>query len=269
MRIYQTFLCALLMGALALPVTVSAQRTSGKYAFTLSDGYFLDLQNSYVEVVSAEAYNRSDAHNQAMQKIIERRSMATGSSSHVTIGADGSVSVESDHNVIVKARILNEYVQVMPHGYRVYLLVQTAKNPMYQYEPVSVSDYYSAGARVLVPGWAQLYKGNKTKGSLIIAAELLSVAGIVLCENQRSDYNNKALEQPRFAQQYYDKASNWETARNISIGVAASVWVYSLIDGLVSKGKQRVLVGRAPSRGLSLMPTLSDKGAGLSLAYHF
>ncbi len=269
MRIQRMFLSVLLIGALALPATMSAQRTLDRHAPTWVGGYFRDLDYSYVEVVSAEGYNLGDVRQQAAQKIIERRSIATGAPSRVTIGADGNVSVESDHNVIVKARIIDEYVQEMPHGYSVYLLVQTAKNPTYRYEPVSVSPYYSAGARVLVPGWAQLYKGSKTKGTLIIAAELLSAAGIVLCENQRSDYNNKALQQPRFAQQYYDKASNWETARNVSIGVAAGVWVYSLIDGLVAKGKKRVLVGRAPSHCLSLMPTLSNEGAGLSLAYHF
>ena len=269
MRICRILLSALLMGALAVPVTMQAQTSSSRNAPTWAGGYFRDLDYSYVEVVSAEGYNLADVRQKAAEQIISRRSMATGTSAKVSIGTDNSVSVVSDHNVIVKARIIDEYVQTLPNGYRVSLLVQTAKNPTYAFEPVSVSAYYSAGARSLVPGCAQLYKGSKTKGSLIIAAELLSVAGIVLCENQRSDYNNKALEQPRFAQQYYDKASNWETARNVSIGVAAGVWVYSLIDGLVSKGKQRVLVGRAPSRGLSLMPTLSDKGAGLSLAYHF
>ena len=103
----------------------------------------------------------------------------------------------------------------------------------------------------------------------MLASEAVAVAGIILCDNQGASYNKKAIEQPKFAKQYSSKASNWETGRNICIGVAAGLWVYNIVDAAVAKGCRRVIVKRADGGGLSLAPFGHPQGAGLSLAYRF
>lgn len=231
-------------------------------------GYFKEVANSYIEVVSAFDYDLKGAKDKAAKEILRRRSLATGA--EVNVKLDGSnVQVASEHNLIVKARIVDEYIDHMPDGYTVYLLVQTAKNPTFTYEPVILSDEYKFSGRVFVPGMAQLYKGSKTKGTCIIAAEALSVASIIVCENQRASYNKKAIENSKYVKEYSSKASNWETGRNISIGVAAGIWAYNIIDGIIAKGKKRILVGHSREDGLSVSPYITNNASGISMAYHF
>lgn len=231
-------------------------------------GYFKELGNSYLEVVSAFGYDMAEARGKAAKEVIARRSLATGSEANVTI-RNGNVNVESDHELIVKARIIEEYAHHTTGGYTVYLLVQTAKNPTLPYESVTFTNDYKVGARPLVPGMAQLYKGSKGKAGVIIGAQALSIASIILCENQRSSYHSKIAEQPRFAKEYKNKADNWETGRNISIGVAAGIYVWNLIDGFVAKGKKKIITGKPNGGGLSVVPYATPTAAGMSFAYTF
>ena len=232
-----------------------------------TNGYFKELSNSYVEVVSAFDYNIDSARNKAANEILKRRSLATGSGAKVTIQGN-SLNVNSEHDLIVKARIIDEYVSPMSNGYKVYLLVQTAKNPMYSYESVTLSNDYKVSGRAFVPGMAQIYKGSKAKGYTIIATQALSVASIILCENQRAAYHKKALEQPKFAKEYSNKASNWETGRNISIGVAAGIYLYNIIDAFVAKGKTHI-VFKASETSLHFTPDVSPYSAGVCAVFNF
>lgn len=231
-------------------------------------GYFKEVSNSYIEVVSAFDYDLKGAKDKAAKEIVRRRSLATGTEANVRLeGTD--VQVITEHNLIVKARVIDEYIDHTTNGYTVFLLVQTAKNPTFTYEPVTLSNEYKFSGRVFVPGMAQIYKGSKVKGSCIIAAEALSVASIIVCENQRAAYNKKAIENPKHTKEYGNSASNWETGRNISISVAAGIWVYNIIDGIVAKGKKRVVVGRPGESVLSVVPYISNDASGFSMAYRF
>ncbi len=241
--------------------------TSSKKPFW-ADGYSRELNNSYLEVVSAFGYDLDGAKEKAMKEVIKRRSLTTGAEAKVSIN-NGNLSVVSDHNLIVKARVIDEYVHHTTNGYTVYQLVQTAKNPSYQYESVSISNEYSAGLRAFVPGMAQIYKGSKVKGYGIITAEAAAIAGIILCESERSNYSSKMKSQPKFTKEYKTKSDNWETGRNICIGVAAGIYLYNIIDAFVAKGSPRIVVKNADGRGLSVRPTASPYGTGVSLAYSF
>ena len=232
-----------------------------------TDGYFKELSSSYIEVVSAFDYDLEGAKSKAANEIVKRRSLATGAESNVAI-LDDELKISSEHKVIVKARIIDEFVEHSTNGYKVHLLVQTAKNPTYSYESVSITDDYKVSGRAFLPGMAQLYKGSKAKGYSIISAQLLSIASIILCENQRSSYQKKAIEQPKFAKEYSDKASNWETGRNISIGLAAGMYVYNIIDAFVAKGKKRIVVN-SKDTSFRLSPQISPSSATLAVVYNF
>ena len=123
-----------------------------------ADGFFADLERSYIEVVKYSGYDLNDTRDKAMQQVIKQRSMATGVESRV-VTENGQIKVDNGHDVIVTSRVLAEYVerhQSGPYPYTVYLLVQTAKNPTYQVENVKISNGdYPFSARVFVPGMAQ------------------------------------------------------------------------------------------------------------------
>lgn len=241
-------------------------RSSGKPFWV--NGHFSDLDNSYIEVVSGSAYNYEEARKNALDEIMKRRSLATGSQANVTIQGN-NVNVTSGHDVIVKARVIDEYTASSPNGYTVYMLVQTAKNPTYPFENVSMTNKYGFSGRAFIPGMEQIYKGSTAKGVCIIAGEVASIGAIIVCENQRTSYVKKAKEQPKFAREYTDKAKNWETGRNIAIGAAACIYAYNIIDAAVAKGKMRLVVSKANGSSLSVMPYASPYSTGIYMGFTF
>lgn len=233
-----------------------------------TNGYFKEMSNSYVEVVSAFGYDLKEARDKAAKEAIHRRSIATGTEASVRIIGD-EVKVDSNHDVIVKARIVDEYIHHTSRGYTVYLLVQTAKNPTYQYEPVAVSEDYPFSARVFVPGMAQIYKGSVIKGSLFITGECLFVAGIVTSQMLANNYEKKshtAKYDAEIRKTYIDKANASLTVRNVSISGAAAVYIWNVVDGIIAKGNKHIVVGNA---ALAMTPYVDPYSAGLAFNITF
>ena len=231
-----------------------------------ADGYFREMDNSYIEVVNAFGYDLDSAKDKAVKEIISRRSLATGAEATVSINQDEISVISGGRQLIVKARIIEEYVIHTTNGYTVYLLVQTAKNPTYTYEEVTISDKYGFSARAFIPGMAQIYKGSTGKGLCIIAAAAAAIAGIIFTENERASYESKMHSQPEFIKQYKNKRDNFETARNCCIGAAAAIYIYNLIDAIVARGDKRIIVKPNP---LHVSPMASTEYSGITLSYHF
>lgn len=227
------------------------------------DGYFRELDNSYIEVVCASYYDLEGARDRAAKEVISRRSMATGTSASVSID-NNAISVSSGHEVIVKARVIDEYIIHHQGGYTVYQLVQTAKNPSYQYESVSVTDKYPFSPRVFVPGMSQLYKGSNVKGALFITGEIVAVGGVIVTECLRASYDAKFASTHNLSErkQYADKANGMANARNMFIAGAVAVYAWNVIDGIVAKGKQHIEIGRIKMRA---SPYASMSSAGMAL----
>ena len=230
------------------------------------NGYHKDLVSSYIDVFSAFGSTLDEARSKALQRVVDERSRATGRRFNIE-EHNGTLNINSQGDLEVKARVVDEYSETSSGGYKVSLLVQTARNPVYSFEPVSVADNYSAGARILIPGWAQIYKGHTVKGLVMLGGVVASGIGAIVCESTRSDYKNKMKEQPEHAKTYNTKANNYETARNVCIGAAAAFYVWSVIDGIASKGKRRVIVGKSSS--LSFAPITTPEAAGMALTYNF
>ncbi len=231
-------------------------------------GYFQELDNSYIEVVSAVGYNEENARNKAAEIIIDRRSLATGRQVSVQV-RNGDILVSGSDDLEVKSRVIDEYREYLPSGEtRTYLLVQTAKNPTYQLENVNITERYPFSARVFVPGMAQLHKGSTLKGCLFIGGEVLAVGGIVVAECMRASYESKInkTHSATSRQQYINNASNMQNVRNGFIAGAAAIYLWNVIDGVVAKGKRHVEVGSAQ---MSFSPYVSPESAGIGLCINF
>ncbi len=233
-----------------------------------TNGYFEESAVSYIEVVSAIGYEVADARTKAVNQIIERRSLATGSENKVIINGN-DVRVEGSHDLIVKSRIVDEYPERLgPGQYKVYLLVQTAKNPTYTLDPVSVTDKYKFSASAFVPGMAQIKKGNVGKGTFFIIGEIAFVGGIVVAECMRASYINKinSTHNASLRMKYTQNANTCALVRNVCIGGAAAVYVWNVIDGIVAKGKPHVTLGDARMR---FAPYTDFESGGLALNIQF
>lgn len=247
--------------------TAGAQQEGGSRP-EWADGYFRELSNSYIEVVSANGTDRALARDRAARLVVERRNMASGGEYNVHVNGQ-TVVVTGNGSLTVKSRVLDEYAEHRGDGdWMVYLLVQTAKNPTYDYESVSVSDRYPLSYKTFIPGMSQIDKGQTTKGLIIIGAEVAMVGGIVAFEGLRSSYDSKISTTHNAKQKadYIDRTDTYATLRNICIAGAAAVYVWNIVDAIVSKGPRRVHLGDA---SIQTAPFVSPDGVGLAMNIRF
>lgn len=257
---------------MVMPLLLAFGIAEGQQAHTprpdWADGYFRELSNSYIEVVSANGTDQSLARDKAIRLIVERRNLASGGEYTVHISGQ-TVNVSGSESLIVKARILDEYAEHRGNGdWRVYLLVQTCKNPTLEYDPVSVSSHSPLSFKTFIPGMTQLEKGQTTKALVMIGTEVALVGGIVAFEGARSSYSNKIGSTHNAAQKadYIDRANMCSDMRNLCIAGAAAVYVWSFVDALVSKGPTRVMLGDA---SIKASPYASPSGFGLAMNIQF
>lgn len=251
-----------------LPIISWGQNNSTNERPAWMNGYFSEQPNSYIEVVSATGYSEDNARTKAAQVIVERRSLATGQRNTIDI-RNGNIITNGKDDLTVKSRIIDQYTEhLAPGEYRVSLLVQTAKNPELQYEPVRVTNHYAFSPRVFVPGMAQLHKGQTLKGTLFITGEVAAVAGALAFEGMRSSYNSKIkrTHNANEIQNYINKADNMNNIRNGFIAGAIAIYAWNVIDGIVSKGKKHVEVG---GPHFTFSPYSDFESAGLYLSLTF
>ena len=117
----------------------------------------------------------------------------------------------------------------------------------------------------IVPGWGQLYKGQTVKGSLILGGCAALAGGIAVTEVLRQDCIRQISQTHEAYQKqaYAVRVNNYATARNVCIGAAAALYVYGLIDSIVSPGARRITVMDrvAGGRRWSAVPAVLPEGA--------
>lgn len=161
----------------------------------------------------------------------------------------------------------NKNGQVELHS--LYMVAMT-DNPVFDRAHVTTHYGFTPVAMSIIPGLGQLYKGSKGKAAAFFGSTALSVSAIIVCDNQRATYMKKCTEQPKFAKYYRNKADNWETGRNVSIGIAAGIWLYNIIDAACAKGARKVDVTPAARHSFGVTPfATADGAAGLTLSYNF
>ena len=259
---------AIIFSFLLFPcLSIMGQQTS-KERPSWADGFREEYQNSYLKSFSAVGSTMEDARRKALQEVADERSRATGRRYSIQ-ERNGVVTMSSSDELTVAAQVVDEWHEVLSIGAcRVDLLVQTKKNPMYTYEPVSVTTKYPVTGRVLVPGMAQLHKGSTTKGIAFIAAEVAAVGGIVAFEGLRSSYESKinTTKDAKKRQDYIDKSNNMQNLRNAFIAGAVAIYAWNIVDGIVAKGKKHVVVGDVSMR---FAPFATPDAAGLAMNIQF
>lgn len=180
--------------------------------------------------------------------------------------------IEKGHQLKIVCREIDQYWIYDDGKYEVHVLYTVADKNRYggSYDDkiTLTSKYGAAGLLSVIPSVGQFYKGSYVKGGLILGGEIISAGGIILCENTRASYIKKMHEQPKYAEEYNSLADSWETGRNICIGVAAALYVYNLIDALVTPGARRVKV--EPSRvNFAPVPYADNNSIGIGIAMKF
>ena len=127
---------------------------------------------------------------------------------------------------------------------------------------------YPFSARVFVPGYAQIYKGQVGKGVGFIVGEVVFIGGIVASECLRASYVSKmnAIHYVPQRQIYANNANTCALSRNISIAGAVALYVWNILDGILAKGRPQVQIGDAYLR---FSPYAAPDAGGLALSLTF
>ncbi len=115
----------------------------------------------------------------------------------------------------------------------------------------------------IVPGWGQFSKMQKVKGLSIFGGEVALLGFGLVAENMRVDLITKMnnSRDVAFKKQCLDLANSWENGRNISFATAGALYVYNLIDAVVSKGAKRYIY----NKNVSLIPQYDQNSVGITL----
>ena len=170
-------------------------------------------------------------------------------------------------------RIIEEYWEYTSDWAYGYFLVQISNElKCTNWEHVEMNTTkYPFSARCFVPGMAQIYKGSKVKGGLIIGGEVLGVAGIVTCFSMKGQ-NERWAQESRKAndiQYYTDRADMWQNIGYGAIAFTAAIYVYNVIDGAIAPGKKHIQIG-SKSYNYALAPMVTTRGdLGLAMRVNF
>ena len=229
-----------------------------------------------------EGRTAREAENEAFAKVFRYTAMQIGQPFEST-GINNALQNGIEYSVIARQYNIPinkvcEYSEREGSEYKVYILCQVAKDARFspQWSNFSgCSDYcqYIDGVTVLksalLPGLGQFHKGQNVKGACFLAGEAVSVAGIVLAQSMRHTYiskmnntNNASLKKA-----YADRANTCTIIRNISIGTAAGVYVWNLLDVFISKGNHKYSLSYGGP--VNLTPKVSDESVALSLSINF
>ncbi len=259
--------------------TLNAARSNDSY-------YFKVIQN-----VGSDLQQLRKGNTNALADFIGKQNNVKGLETIDISNRSGTegVTTKEDYNLVFKnefstdafyASLVDEYWEVVktPLGTREYhyyalYAVSTKGDVKPNFDRFEVTRNYGALPAVMsvIPGVGQLYKGQTLKGAFMLGGAAIGAGAIILCENRRAYYQTRIIEEPKFARDYNKKSGDWETGRNLAIGVTGALMVWSVIDAAVTPGATRIRV--SPATSLSFRPTVvSDPNGinpGISLALNF
>ena len=125
------------------------------------------------------------------------------------------------------------------------------EQPELRYLVVSDPRPGAALRSMVVPGWGQVYKGQKRKGYNLLGLWGVTAGGTIAAHILRANAENKYLDASTSSEalNLYDDFNRWHKVRNNLFIAATGVWVYSYIDALIyqtSPESRRVQVYAAP-----------------------
>lgn len=197
---------------------------------------------------------------------------------HVDYETNTTTTVKGSETKLYVEHIAEYWTQDSSGDY--YLTRLYAKSELDQaplFDNVELTTRYGAQGlwrSAIIPGWGQFHKGTNLKGGLILGGSALLIAGIVYTSNLRSDYTAKITKthDANLKKAYATKRDNFTTGRNACIGALSALYIYNLIDAIVTPGAQRVVVKHRNNQGqvYAFTPVVLDNATpGLAVAITF
>ena len=167
----------------------------------------------------------------------------------------------------IKSRRIDEYTRKPDVGIEYYALIAIPEaNATIDLSRLATTNNYASDPATwglsLIPGAAQMHKGDYLKGGIIMGSSVALTGGLIAFESLRSSYVAK-ISQTHSAdvkKAYNTKAGNCATFRNICIGGLAALYIYNIVDAFIAPGARRVIV----------TPSATPQGQyGMAVSYTF
>lgn len=123
---------------------------------------------------------------------------------------------------------------------------------------------------MLLPGWGQTYKGQRSKGRVLMALWGVGVVGSLVAHIKRQDAEDKYLSErdPGKIQSRFNTFDTFHKVRNSLLIFSAGVWIYSYVDALLSHS--RTLVESSVSnKQVRLLPIITRSSSRVHLQIDF
>ena len=213
------------------------------------------------KVIEGEGENLTDAKNNTIQNL----AFELGTENGVEISSETisriqeqiinqSTSFKSDFQETVKIdqkgfntsfSKVDEYYELIKKGdgssyYKVWHLYSIGNKSNFTPRINYTTKYgWDAGYRsAIVPGWGQFYKKNKKKGIIFMSGAVGSIGFFLYAQNEYN-YNINRLEEAAsldIQQEYSSRADEFKSYKNIALGAAAAVWIWSIVDAVSTDG---------------------------------
>lgn len=205
----------------------------------------VDLRDKLVhtDVVSVNQSYSSNTHERFMSKDMNVHvDTAQEDDSWIEILVEGSPTP-------IRSKRIDEYCKMGERGLVYYALIAVPQiDSQIDLSRLALTTDYSSDPTTwplsLIPGAAQMHKGDYVKGGIIMGGTVALVGGTIVFDRLRSGYRD-LIEQTHHAatkKTYNNRAVNSTTARNVCIGGLAALYVYNILDALIAPGARRVIV---------------------------
>lgn len=253
---------------------LNKQRSNETYRFKMFNTYGLDAGKLKAERLRPLLVHICELYGADIQKLQIDSTLNSGDNmATYRIGFADSLG----RNSVVYAQKVDEYMEYESfvdnsyqfEFYQLYTLSERDVTP--EFDAYELSTPYRAKAMLLsiIPGMGQVYKGQKAKGYSFLGSEVALLGSIAYFQYKKSDcrdYKDRGVgNTPSWA----SKERAWRNMRNLSISLAGGLYIYQLVDALVTQGCRRVSVSEKQKTNFSLVPMAGESGVGMSLSIHF
>ena len=222
--------------------------------------------NYNYKVVQGDGESLSDSQNQAVENLI----FQLGSEQGFSVSSETMIKTQSllknnkeeysmdlqDKTVINQDNFKAEFSKIDEYFeetkdlkgnviYRVWQLYVTGSSANKDVPKINYSNKYSmndAGFKsLIVPGWGQFYKKKSGKGLLFLLGTTGSLGGFLYANNEHTNNMNRSKETNDIAlkKQFVEKAGDFTTLKNITLGAAVGLWIWNVIDATSTPGATR------------------------------
>lgn len=160
-----------------------------------------------------------------------------------------NVAIDGQKTTLQAYRIDDYYETINENGRQKYLmsvLYESAiqPNPVFNYARANSEYGIKDNWRAIIPGWAQMHKGDFVKGGIVMGGAVALAGGGFLCRLTKEDYKYKMsnTHNANVKQQYATKINNLNTGMYICVGGLAALYIYGIIDAFIAPGAKRIEV---------------------------